>query len=418
MQTPDSLVHQLKFQLQSERIQHFKEQVKLQKFKQKLEQVAKYLKVASTLQGNKHFLQQITDTTPNLLYVYDLIEQRSIYVNRAVTFVLGYSRKEIQRMGATLVKQLWHPDDIEKVHKHFQQCTALKDREVLEIEFRIKDSKGEWHWLRSCDTVFSRTPDGCPRQILGTAEDVTLRKQIEESRTGLTEAKQEEFNCIKSSIISKVARDLHTPLTTILHSADLLENTDCSSFKKQQILIQIKDAVGYMSQLLKEDVSLIDDHKSAQAKFTTTCFDALQFTKNLVRELKITKGINNPITVTSQGKIYYVQLDKKLLRQLISNLLENAIKYSSENSPIRLRFTRTQGKAIFQIQDQGMGIPSEDIPRLFDCFHRGSNVGRISGSGTGLAIVKQCVELHKGEIAVCSVVGRGTTFTVTLPQEN
>ncbi|HAJ64701.1 MAG TPA: hypothetical protein DCP31_40255 [Cyanobacteria bacterium UBA8543] len=108
-------------------------------------------------------------------------------------------------------------------------------------------------------------------------------------------------------------------------------------------------------------------------------------------------------------------MDEKLLRQILTNLISNAVKYSPSDSTIKFNLTCLNDKAIFKIQDQGIGIPLEDQTRLFESFHRARNVGTIEGTGLGLAIVKQCVDLHTGEITVESEVGKGTTFTVILP---
>jgi signal transduction histidine kinase len=107
-------------------------------------------------------------------------------------------------------------------------------------------------------------------------------------------------------------------------------------------------------------------------------------------------------------------LDEKLLRHILTNLISNAIKYSPQAGTVSFDLFCLQKEAIFRIQDYGIGIPIADQEKLFDYFHRGSNVGRIPGSGLGLAIVKHYVELHGGEITFASKVGVGTTFIVTL----
>ena len=111
-------------------------------------------------------------------------------------------------------------------------------------------------------------------------------------------------------------------------------------------------------------------------------------------------------------------MDEKLLRQILENLLSNAIKYSPSGSTIDLTISGLEQQAVFQIRDRGIGIPTEDQPRLFETFHRSTNVGTIAGTGLGLAIVKKCVDIHQGQIAVESEIGVGTTFTVTLPIYN
>ena len=108
-------------------------------------------------------------------------------------------------------------------------------------------------------------------------------------------------------------------------------------------------------------------------------------------------------------------MDEKLLRHIFNNLLSNAIKYSPDGGTVSVKLTCEDKKVFFQVCDQGIGIPKEDQDNLFKSFSRASNVGTIAGTGLGLSIVKQCVDLHNGEIAVNSQVGIGTTFTINLP---
>jgi signal transduction histidine kinase len=102
----------------------------------------------------------------------------------------------------------------------------------------------------------------------------------------------------------------------------------------------------------------------------------------------------------------------------LSNLLSNAIKYSPIGSNVKFTLAGEDGQAVIEIQDWGIGIPEEDLPRLFESFHRATNVGNILGTGLGLAIVKKCVDIHQGKIAVRSTLEFGTNFTVTLPLTN
>jgi signal transduction histidine kinase len=109
-------------------------------------------------------------------------------------------------------------------------------------------------------------------------------------------------------------------------------------------------------------------------------------------------------------------LDENLLRHILNNLLANAAKYSAPGSRIDLELASGKGGVIINVTDRGIGIPPEDVPGLFQTFHRGSNVGTIAGTGLGLAIVKKAVDLHGGTIGVDSMLNKGTRFTVTLPE--
>src|SRR5438046_8551802 len=108
-------------------------------------------------------------------------------------------------------------------------------------------------------------------------------------------------------------------------------------------------------------------------------------------------------------------MDERLLRHILNNLLSNAVKYSPQGSEVSLSLSRRGEQAVIEVRDRGIGIPVQDQPRLFDSFHRASNVENRPGTGLGLAIVKKSVELHGGEIGLTSAVGSGTRFTVMIP---
>jgi signal transduction histidine kinase len=108
-------------------------------------------------------------------------------------------------------------------------------------------------------------------------------------------------------------------------------------------------------------------------------------------------------------------LDAKLLSHALGNLLSNAVKYSPEGGRVDLELRAAPQALVFVIVDRGIGIPPEDHARLFESFHRARNVGNVAGTGLGLTIVKQCVELHHGSVAFESVPGKGSVFLVCLP---
>ena len=134
----------------------------------------------SALRESQHFIQAIADCNPNLLYVYDLIEQRNIYTNRQISTMLGYTAQEIQDMGTAIMQILLNPDDVPAFFESAQQVKRSKDGDVIECQYRMKHKNGEWRWMHSWDTVFLRQTDGKPQQILGTANDITDRKLSEE----------------------------------------------------------------------------------------------------------------------------------------------------------------------------------------------------------------------------------------------
>jgi signal transduction histidine kinase len=111
--------------------------------------------------------------------------------------------------------------------------------------------------------------------------------------------------------------------------------------------------------------------------------------------------------------------DVRRIEQVFENLVDNAVKYSQESSPVRIRLDQRDGQALVDVSDEGIGIPAQDLPQVFERFHRASNVDdrRFAGMGLGLFICKGIVEQHGGRIWVESRVGAGTTFHVALPAE-
>ncbi len=132
-------------------------------------------------------------------------------------------------------------------------------------------------------------------------------------------------------------------------------------------------------------------------------------------EVQQSAGTRHQVAFAAKAKLERAVMDEKLLRPILVNLLSNAVKYSPEGGAVRLVVGRDGGDAVFEISDEGIGIPEADLARLFDAFHRGTNVAKIAGTGLGLAIVKRSVDACGGRIDVESHVGKGTRFTVRLP---
>lgn len=244
--------------------------------------------------------------------------------------------------------------------------------------------------------------------------DMTESKRVEaEIRTALK--KEKEVNELKSRFVTMTSHEFRTPLTTILSSAELLQDYGYkwTEDKKLQHLQRIQIAVKHMIGMLN-DVLLIGKAEAGKLDYQPILLDLVQFCHDLVEELQLTAN-NHTIVFYSHEFSISAYVDDKLLRQILNNLLSNAIKYSPKGGSVQLELYCEQGEAIFHIQDEGIGIPAKDQDQLFNSFHRASNVGNISGTGLGLAIVKKSVELLTGKVLVQSEVGVGTKFTVTIP---
>jgi signal transduction histidine kinase len=219
------------------------------------------------------------------------------------------------------------------------------------------------------------------------------------------------------------SHEFRTPLTIIASSTEMMEKyyQRLSEEKKQQHFKRIQSSIKHMIELLN-DVLTMSKAEAEKMAFNPQSLDILSFCRDLIAELQLSSSKHTIIftipetqEINSQDSLI-VEFDPKLLRQILTNLLTNAIKYSSPESNIDLNLKVEGLELIFEVKDHGIGIPVDDLNKLFTTFHRATNTGNIQGTGLGLAIVKKCVDLHQGEIEVHSILNEGSTFTLRLPK--
>ncbi|KAF3887712.1 MULTISPECIES: hybrid sensor histidine kinase/response regulator [Nostocales] len=155
------------------------------------------------LRESQKLLQEITNTTPGILYIQDIVEQNNIYINRQTTEVLGYTPQQLQAMGARVLEELMHPEDLLRVSKHFQDFDLVEDGKIVEFEYRMRHANGEWRWFCSQETVFKRNSQGSVQQILGTALDITRHKRAEVA------LKQQ---LLREQLVTKIAQHIRQSL--------------------------------------------------------------------------------------------------------------------------------------------------------------------------------------------------------------
>lgn len=134
------------------------------------------------LRESQHLLQKIADTIPNLLYIYDLNQNCNVYANRRIEELFGCTQAQLQARSLQFFADVFHPEDFQQLAQYNQRFASVKDGEAIETVYRIKNTRGEWRWFHSWEVVFTRTPEGNPEKILGTAIDISDRKQAEEAQ--------------------------------------------------------------------------------------------------------------------------------------------------------------------------------------------------------------------------------------------
>lgn len=250
---------------------------------------------------------------------------------------------------------------------------------------------------------------------LGLAFDITARMKAEEEiRRAL--AKERELSELKSRFVSMTSHQFRTPLSTILSSADLLEFyiEQWPTDRKLEHVQRIQTAVMTMTQMMN-DILVIGRAEANKLQFQPMPVDLVQFCQDEIDAARIHARPDHHITFESTEASAVVMADSRLLHQILDNLLSNAIKYSPEGGHIQLALQQQVGQVTISVSDQGIGIPPEDQPHLFDAFHRARNVGDLPGTGLGLPIVKKSVDAYGGTITFVSQPRQGSTFTVVLP---
>ncbi|AFY99902.1 ATP-binding protein [Calothrix sp. PCC 6303] len=244
----------------------------------------------------------------------------------------------------------------------------------------------------------------------------TLEVRVQKSTDELLKAQQ--INQSKSEFVSMLSHDIRNPLNTILLAAGLLQNNseNLTKEKKTAHYQLIRSAIKNMAQLLDE-VSFIGQSDLGKFKCELISLNLEAFCRYLVEEFNLIardKSIN--IIFTCIGQMEETLWDETILRHILGNLLNNAIKYSPANSQVNFELVFQENIVIFKIQDWGIGIPEEDLKQIFQPFRRAGNVGGIAGTGLGLAITKKCVDTLGGEISVNSQMDVGTEFKIVLPK--
>jgi signal transduction histidine kinase len=266
---------------------------------------------------------------------------------------------------------------------------------------RRKD--GSFIWLEVCGIALD--PTDLARGTIWTYLDVSERRKAEDETRAALE-KQRQLNELKSRFVSMTSHEFRTPLAAILSSAELLKRYSARlpASEKDDLHASIEAGVKRIS---------------GRLDFEPRRVDLRAFCDELIEELRRARraegDAQHAIDLEWRMPGRTARVDEKLLRQILGNLLANALKYSPGGGRVSLEVRREDGALTFVVSDQGIGIPPADLPDLFGVFHRAANVATIPGTGLGLAIVKRAVERHGGAVAVSSTLGRGSRFTVSLP---
>lgn len=396
-----------------------------------------HFRVAGVADSGKSALALISETLPDLVLMDIRLKGSQTGIQVAATIQERWNIPVIYLTGYTddaTLQQLKHTSPYGYLLKPFEP-TELYTAIAIALDHHHAQTT-----LQTLNTVLERRIQERTEELELTNQ--RLQTEIVERQRAEAEAvqaleKERELSDLKSRFITTASHEFRTPLSIVLTSAELLERlgTDCTEERRSRYLSKIRDAVRSMTTILT-DMLTLGKASAGTLEFHPTSFDLKKFCHSLLSDFQLdppklpkTGGERHRSLVleyaphsvdADKASRTQVELDPELLSLILSNLLNNAIKYSPKGGEIRLSIdfeSVEDGSALvlFRVQDHGIGIPAEDMPRLFESFHRAKNVDTIPGTGLGLAIAHQCVKLHGGEIQIESELAQGTTVTVTLP---
>lgn len=368
------------------------------------------IQAEKALREREEKFQQFAHHAEIVFWVCELDISKFHYISPGYEKIWGRPCADIYSYPLSFLESI-HPDDLKRVI-----AAAIGENACnMDEEYRIIRPDGTMRWVR--DRTFPIYDEqGKLFRMAGVAKDITSRKLAEEESLK-TIQRERELSEAKSNFIATTSHEIRTPLATIQSSCDMLHyyTQQLSEEKKEKHFHKIETAIKRITDIV-QDVLLLSEAEANALQFQPSLVDVVKLCQNIVTNITDKNENKNRIKLSVNSVNIQAYLDSKLVTHVSNNLLENALKYSPLDSKVIFHIDSTERGIIFNIKDKGIGIPSEELPYIFDSFRRAKNVATISGTGLGLSIVKQCIEIHQGEILVDSILGEGTTVRVMFPR--
>jgi two-component system NtrC family sensor kinase len=349
-------------------------------------------------------------------------------------------RREVKKTTASLAKRAQISEAertrLEAVFNSIHDCVMLLDHEsrILLVNpamcrsFGLDDStiigKPALDVITHPDlrALLTRTDDNDPLQYhevsfadgrVGNAQ-LTVIHDVGRALTMQDITYLKEMDRIRSEFVHTVSHDLRSPLTSVIGYTELVDRAGTLNDLQRDFLSRIQDSVQQITGLINDllDIGSIEAGFDTRREFVQL-EGILRYTIDMLQGQIKSKHLTLKTNIGSA--LPALRANPIRLRQVMDNVVGNAIKYSFPNGEINISIHSEGDQMILQVTDAGPGIPTSDQPRIFDKFYRGSNIDDVEGSGLGLAIVKTIVESHQGRIWVESVEGKGSSFFIVLP---
>ncbi len=337
------------------------------------------------------------------------LDEKFLRVNARFCQMVGYSEEELLQLK---VADITAPEDIEPARKLAQGLIDGAARFTSDKRYVRKNGQPLWVSRTAC---LMRDSEGDPNHFLLMVEDISERKRSEEE---LRDAKEDadRANHAKSEFLSRMSHELRTPLNAVLGFGQLLERQNPTDTQRTRIRYIIS-AGRHLLNLINEvlDISRIEAGNLQLSLEPVAVAEVLHEALDLMRPMASDRNIE--LTVATQlDSSCYVSADRQRLKQVLLNLMTNAVKYTPPGGKVKLSDEFSGGQIRLIITDTGTGIPVEKLSRLFTPFDRlGAEHSGVEGTGLGLALCQRLAHAMGGTVGVKSSAGNGSTFWVELP---
>lgn len=300
------------------------------------------------LAASQRFNERLADTSPNILYIYDIENQCNLYTNHKITDLLGYTPQEIYQMSDRLLLQLMHPEDFQNYQTHLAQLQAAGDRKIWEIEYRLRRSDGTWRWFSTREIAFKYNSEGKVLQILGTSQDITERKQAEAQ----IQASLEEKEVLLREIHHRVKNNLN-----VVHSLLKMQARRIQDNSVRETLLD--------SQRRLQAMALI--HEKLYRSDSIARIDFAEYLRSLATSLAEATSIQEQqiqLEVNAQNHELDVEIAMPcglIVNELLSNAFKHAfptnVEFPSKNVILDF-YTDPKHDFVLSIRDNGIGLPN------------------------------------------------------------
>ena len=349
-----------------------------------------------------------------------------------------WTRREVKRTTASLQQRLNELLKLETIIEHIEDGVMILDDQlrILLLNPAMRRAFGLWQEDYQGKPVLDVIPHPDLRAMLTGGSSVNLPHHeiaFDDGRVyhaqhtvipgvGSAITTQDitylrQIDRLKSEFINTISHDLRSPLTAVLGYVELLERVGTLNDAQREFIQRVQTSIQNITALVNDLLELGRIEAGVDVQKELLPLDSLlQLAVETYDSIATEKGLRLRLSLPADGQAVELRGDPIRLRQMIDNLLNNAIKYTPEGGEITVELERQNGQAILRVSDTGPGIPPADQPHIFEKFYRATNVPKgVGGSGLGLAIVKSIVDSHHGRIWVESILGKGSTFVVVLP---